>query len=173
MPLFRLGPLQPNVHPDAWIAPNAIVCADVRIGANATVWWNTVIRGDSDTVIVGEDSNIQDNSVMHTDEGFVLTVGRGVTVGHRVILHGCTLGDYAMIGMGSVIMNGAVIGPESIVGAGALVPEGKKFPSRVLLLGSPAKVVRELTEDELAMLRRAAQGYVDKGRAYKNDCHPI
>ena len=142
MPLFRLGPLQPNVHPDAWIAPNAIVCADVRIGANATVWWNTVIRGDSDTVIVGEDSNIQDNSVMHTDEGFVLTVGRGVTVGHRVILHGCTLGDYAMIGMGSVIMNGAVIGPESIVGAGALVPEGKKFPSRVLLLGSPAKVVR-------------------------------
>lgn len=173
MPLFRLGPLQPEVHPSAWIAPNAVVCADVRIGANATIWWNTVVRGDSDRIVISAASNIQDHSMLHTDKGFVLTVGIGVTVGHRVTLHGCTVGDGALIGMGSIVMNGAVIGRESIVGAGALIPEGKIYPERVLILGSPGRVVRELTEEEVARLKSSAQHYVVYGQRYATECTPL
>jgi len=173
MPLYRLGSSQPTVDSSAWVAPNAVICGDVHVGANATIWWSTVIRGESDKIVIGSDSNVQDGSVLHTDPGILLSVGVGVTVGHNVILHGCTIGDYTMVGMGSVVMNKSVIGRESLIGAGALIPEGKSFPDRVLILGSPARVVRDLTDDEIAILHGSAAGYVAKGRRYASECQPI
>ena len=173
MSLFRLGGKQPQLGQNTWVAPNATVIGDVRLGADASVWWNATLRGDNDPIHIGERSNIQDCSVLHTDEGVPMHIGDDVTVGHLVMLHGCTVGDGSLIGIGSVILNRAVIGKGCIVGANTLIPEGKVFPDRVLIVGSPGKVVRELSDDDVARLKASATHYVDNARRYRNDLEAI
>ncbi len=167
MSLFLLGDKRPQIDPSAWIAANATVIGDVRLAANASIWWNAVLRGDNDPIFIGENSNIQDGSVLHTDEGVPMHIGANVTVGHLVMLHGCTVGDGSLIGIGSIVLNRATIGRDSIVGANTLIPEGKTYPERVLIVGSPGKVVRELTDEEVARLRHSAAHYVDNARRYR------
>ena len=156
MPLYQLGSKCPQLHSESWVAPNATLIGDVRMAKNSSIWWNATARGDNDPISIGENSNVQDGSVLHTDEGTPLTIGRDVTVGHMVMLHGCTVGDGSLIGIGSVILNRAVIGKNCIVGANTLIPEGKVYPDRSLIIGSPGKVVRELNDEEVARL--AARG---------------
>ena len=166
MPTYSLGDRRPNLGRDAWVAPNATLIGDVRLGDNASIWWNAVLRGDNDTITIGANSNIQDGSVLHADEGAPLTVGTNVTVGHLVMLHGCTIGEQSLIGIKSVILNNAVIGRHCIIGANSLIPEGKEIPERSLVMGSPGKVVRQLSDEEVARLLLAAQGYVANARRY-------
>ena len=166
MPAYRLGDLAPRLAADVWIAPGAQVIGNVIMGEGASVWFGAMVRGDNEPITIGARSNIQDGSVLHSDPGSPLTIGEGVTVGHKVTLHGCTIGDNALIGIGSIILNRAVIGRDSIVGAGALVPEGKTYPDGVLLLGSPARVVRELTPEQIAGLKRSAEHYVGNARQF-------
>ena len=147
MPIYRIGEKAPQIDASAWIAPNATVIGDVRLAANASIWWNAVLRGDNDPITIGENTNIQDGSVLHTDEGVPLTIGRDVTVGHMVMLHGCTIGDGSLIGIGAIVLNRAVIGKNCLIGANTLIPEGKVIPDRSLVMGSPGKVVRELTDE--------------------------
>ena len=173
MPLFRLGDKTPQLGANAWVAPNATVIGDVRLGANASIWWNATLRGDNDPIEIGDNSNIQDGSVLHTDEGVPMRIGANVTVGHLVMLHGCTIGDGSLIGIGSVILNRAVIGRNSIVGANTLIPEGKVFPDRVLIVGSPGKVVRELSDDEVAKLQKSAAHYVANAERYATTLAPL
>ncbi|MBK1679254.1 gamma carbonic anhydrase family protein [Rhodocyclus tenuis] len=164
MPLYRFGDQRPQVDPQTWIAPDAVLIGDVRLGRNASVWWKAVLRGDNDPITIGEDSNIQDGSVLHTDIGVPLTIGRGVTIGHRVILHGCTIGDGALIGMGATVLNRARIGAQSIVGAHALIAEGKEYPERSLIVGAPGRLIRQLSEEEAAALASGAAHYIEKWR---------
>ncbi|RTL49424.1 MAG: gamma carbonic anhydrase family protein [Rhodocyclaceae bacterium] len=167
MTRYALNDKTPSIHDSAWIAPNAAVIGDVALGDGSSVWWNTVIRGDTDHIAVGERSNIQDGSVLHTDAGIRLQIGRDVTVGHMVMLHGCTVGDNCLIGIGSIVLNRAVIGRNSMVGANTLIPEGKTYPEGVLILGSPGKVVRNLTEEEIARITRSAEHYVANAARYR------
>ncbi|WP_310448794.1 gamma carbonic anhydrase family protein [Sulfuritalea sp.] len=167
MAVYSLGERQPSLGRDAWVAPNATVIGDVRLGDNASIWWNAVLRGDNDTITIGAESNIQDGSVLHVDEGVPLTLGARVTVGHLVMLHGCSIGEESLIGIKSVILNKAVIGRHCIIGANSLIAEGKVIPERSLVMGSPGKVVRELTDEEVARLILAAQGYVENARRYR------
>lgn len=171
MPCYQIGEKQPQCADSAWIAPNATVIGDVQLGENTSIWWNATLRGDNDPITIGANSNIQDNSVLHTDQGVPLAIGANVTVGHLVMLHGCTIGDGSLIGIGSVILNRAVIGKNSIVGANTLIPEGKVFPDGVLIVGSPGKVIRELTEEEIQRLLKSAAHYVDNARRYAHDLH--
>ena len=169
MPLYSLGKLVPLLADGAWAAPSADLIGDVRLGARASVWFGAVIRADNTPIIIGEDSNVQDGTVGHSDAGFPLTIGERVTVGHQAILHGCIIADDCLIGMGARILNGAVIEPECIVGAGALVTEGKRFPPGSLIVGAPARVVREITKDDRQMLRASAAHYAEKAARYRND----
>ncbi len=159
---------QPDlIHPSAFIARGAVVVGAVTLGANASVWFNAVLRGDSESLNIGAGSNIQDGAVCHADPGLPLIIGEGVTVGHRAIVHGAHVGLNSLIGMGAIIMNGAHIGTDCLVGAGALVTEGVVFPARSLILGMPAQLVRPVTDEEIAMMRRTAAEYVEKARAFK------
>ena len=167
MSIYPLGGLSPKIDPDSWIAPNATVIGEVQIAKGASIWWNCTLRGDTDLLSVGENSNIQDNSVLHSDLDMPLTIGRRVTVGHNVILHGCTVGDGSLIGMGATVLNKAVIGNDSLVGACALVTEGKSFPDRSLIVGSPAAAKRELTPEAIAGLGRSADGYTENGKRFR------
>jgi carbonic anhydrase/acetyltransferase-like protein (isoleucine patch superfamily) len=169
MTLYRLGDRKPLLGRDTWIAPNATIIGDVRLGDNASVWWNSVLRGDNDTITIGANCNIQDNCVLHVDAGAPLTVGANVTVGHLVMLHGCTIGEQSLIGIKSVILNGAIIGRHCIIGANSLIAEGKVIPERSLVIGSPGRVVRQLTDEEVARLLLAAQGYVENARRYRSE----
>jgi carbonic anhydrase/acetyltransferase-like protein (isoleucine patch superfamily) len=173
MTVYALGPDQPMVDEQAWVAPNAQVVGRVSLAAGATVWFGAVLRGDNEPIAIGAGSNVQENAVLHTDRGFPLAVGESVTVGHQAMLHGCTIGDGALIGMQAVVLNGAVIGRECLVGAGALVTAGKVFAERSLIVGSPARVLRALTDEEVAGLRRAAQDYVDKGRVFRESLRVV
>lgn len=166
MPLYQISGKHPQIHPSAWISANSIIIGDVRIGAEASVWWSSVIRGDTGPIIIGDGCNIQDGSVLHTDIGIALELESRITVGHRVILHGCSIGAGSMIGMGSVIMNNARIGRQCLVGANTLIPEGKQFPDRVLILGAPGKVARELGEAEIAGLDQSTGSYIEASRRY-------
>jgi len=166
MPQYRLGDLTPQLGDGAWAAPSADLIGDVRLGARASVWFGAVIRADNTPIIVGDESNIQDGAICHSDEGFPLTIGPRVTVGHQAILHGCTVEDDCLIGMGARILNGAVIESECIVGAGALVTEGKRFESGSLIVGAPARVVREVTDEEKRMLRALIGHYAEKAARY-------
>ncbi len=166
MPIYKIDQKTPQIAASAWVAPNATVIGDARLGDNVSIWWNAVLRGDNDPIHIGANSNIQDGSVLHTDEGVPMHIGANVTVGHMVMLHGCTVGDNSLIGIGSVILNRAVIGKHSIVGANTLIPEGKVFPDGVLIVGSPGKVVRDLSEEEKARLQKSADHYVDNARRY-------
>lgn len=172
MAIYSLGERHPVLGRDAWIAPNATVIGDVRLGDKASIWWNAVLRADNDTITIGAESNIQDGSVLHADEGVPLTLGARVTVGHMVMLHGCTIGDETLIGIKSVILNKAVIGRHCIIGANSLIPEGKVIPDRSLVMGSPGKVVRQLSDEEVLWLHGAAQGYVANASRYRAELKP-
>jgi carbonic anhydrase/acetyltransferase-like protein (isoleucine patch superfamily) len=157
-----------TVGDDYWIAPSAIVIGKVRLERNASVWWNAVVRGDNELITIGENSNVQDGCVLHTDPGFPLTIGRNVTVGHLVMLHGCTIGDGALIGIGSVILNGVRIGRNCLIGAKAMIPEGREIPDNSLVLGAPAKVVKVLNADQIEGMQRGAAKYVQNWRRYRD-----
>lgn len=159
------GNTQPTIDPEAFIAEGAVVRGDVRIERNASIWYNAVLRGDVDSIAVGEGSNIQDGCVVHVDRGRPVRIGRNVTVGHGAIVHGCTIGDGTLIGMGAIILNGAVIGEGCIVGAGALVTQGKHIPAGTLVVGSPARTVRAVTPEEREHNLANAQLYVEEARA--------
>lgn len=150
-----------------WVAPNAIVIGNVEIREEASVWFGSVVRGDNEPIVIGERVNIQDNCVLHTDPGYPLTVHRDSTIGHMVMLHGCTIEPGVLVGIGSVILNGAVIGEGSLVGANTLIPEGKVIPPRSLVVGSPGKVVRELTEEQVAGVKAASDRYVKNWQRYE------
>ena len=168
--IYSLGDKQLNKdNLDFWVAPNAVVIGDVSLKKNASVWFGAVLRGDNDPITLGENSNIQDNSVCHTDDGMPLIIGNNVTVGHKVILHSCTVGDNSLIGMGSTVLNKAKIGNNCLVGANALVTEGKEFPDNSLIVGSPAKVKRELTDMEKKIIELSALHYVENMKRYKKD----
>ena len=169
MPVYTLGTNTPQIDPQSWIAPNATVIGQVHLARNVSLWWNVTVRGDTDLISIGENTNIQDGSVLHTDPGIHLTIGRDVTVGHMVMLHGCTIGDGALIGIGSILLNRSVIGKHSLVGANTLIPEGKVFPDRVLIVGSPGKVIRELTDEEVANLPGSAARYVQNWQRYQRE----
>ena len=166
MPLYRIGGVAPQLEDGAWAAPSADLIGDVRLGPRASVWFGAVIRGDNTPIMIGEESNIQDGAIGHSDADFPLTIGARVTVGHQAILHGCTIADDCLIGMGARILNGAVIESECIVGAGALVTEGKRFAAGSLIVGSPARVVRQVTSEERQALRVSAAHYAEKAARY-------
>jgi carbonic anhydrase/acetyltransferase-like protein (isoleucine patch superfamily) len=163
---YRLGDARVETHPQSWVAPNAVLVGKVRLEEGANVWFNAVLRGDNELILVGKNSNVQDGTVMHTDMGYPLTIGTGVTIGHNAMLHGCTVGDYSLIGINAVILNGAKIGKNCIVGAGSVVTEGKVFPDNSLIIGSPAKVVRTLEDTTAAKLAQSAEHYVENSRRY-------
>ena len=167
MPIYSLADKQPVIGTNAWVAPNATIIGNVHLAANSSIWWNAVLRGDNDPIRIGDNSNIQDGSVLHTDDGVPLTVGANVTVGHLVMLHGCTIGAGSLIGIKSVILNGAVIGENSLIGANSLIPEGKIIPPRSLVMGSPGKVVRELSDEEVARIAYSVQLYVANAQRYR------
>jgi carbonic anhydrase/acetyltransferase-like protein (isoleucine patch superfamily) len=166
MPLYALDDVAPTLGQGAWAAPSADLIGDVRLGARASVWFGAVIRADNTPILIGEAANIQDGAVGHSDPGAPLIIGARVTVGHQAILHGCTIGDGALIGMGARVLNGAVIGTHCLVGAGALVTEGKQFEPGMLIVGSPARAIRALTEAEIAALGVSAEHYAQKAAHY-------
>ncbi len=168
MPLYSLADRRPALPPEGryWVAPNASLIGDVRLGPDASVWFGAVLRGDNEPIVVGGRSNIQELSVLHTDKGFPLEIGEDCTIGHNAILHGCSIADGSLVGMGAVVLNGAKIGRGCLIGARALITEGKVFRDHTLILGSPAKEVRELDADAIAGLFGSAKHYVDKWRQY-------
>jgi carbonic anhydrase/acetyltransferase-like protein (isoleucine patch superfamily) len=173
MAVYQLGEHTPKIHETAWVADSAEVIGRVEMAEGASVWFGAVVRGDVEDIRIGRNSNIQDNSVLHADSGIPLTIGDNVTVGHHVMLHGCTVGDGALIGIRSVVLNGARIGRNCIVGAGSVVTEGKSFPDGTLILGVPAKVVRELDPEQIAMMQHGASHYVDNAQRFKAELKRI
>lgn len=173
MTCYALGDLTPQIDPSTFIAAEATLIGAVTLQAGASVWPGAVIRADNAPIVIGENSNIQEGAVLHVDPGKPLRVGRNVTVGHQAMLHGCTIEDGALIGIQAVVLNGAVIGRHSLVGAGALVTEGKTFPERSLILGSPAKVVRTLSDEDVAGLEASARSYTERGRLFRETLRPL
>ena len=167
MAVYEVDGMTPQVDATAWIADSAQVMGNVTIGPDASVWFGCVLRGDTETMTIGEGSNIQDLTVMHADLGMPLTIGKHVTVGHKVMLHGCTIGDGSLIGIGSVVLNGARIGKNCPGGAGSLVTEGKEFPDGSMIMGAPARAVRQLTPEQMQSLRQSAQNYIANARLFR------
>ena len=167
MAIYQLDDLKPALHDTAWVADSAQVMGNVSLAEDCSVWFGVVIRGDTETITIGKGSNIQDNSVLHADVGLPLVIGENVTVGHQVMLHGCTVGDNSLIGIQAVVLNGAKIGKNCLVGAGSLVTEGKQFPDGCMILGSPARAIRQLTPEQIEGLKMSAQHYMDNARRYK------
>jgi len=165
--IYDLEKNLPEISADSWIAPNAIIIGKVKLEKNSSIWFNAVLRGDIEKIVIGENSNIQDGSVLHTDPGCPLTVGKGVTVGHMVMLHGCEISDDTLIGIGSTILNKAKIGKNCIIGANTLVTENKVIPDNSLVLGSPGKVIRKVTDEEIKVIRENAKHYVKNSKRYK------
>ena len=170
--IYSLGTFVPQLKGNNYVAPNATVIGNVVLGKNANVWWNVVIRGDNDCITLGENVNIQDGSVLHTDEGVPLQLEKDVSVGHMAMLHGCTVKEGSLIGIKAVVLNRAVIGRECLIGANSLIPEGKVIPDRSLVVGSPGRVVRLLTGDEVRMIRWISQHYVENAERYLRDLKP-
>ena len=166
---YAIGNKSPQLRGNNFIAPNAVVIGDVVMENNANVWWGVTIRGDNSTITLGENVNVQDGSVLHTDEGVLLTLEKNVSIGHMVMLHGCHVGEGSLIGIKAVVLNNAVIGRDCLIGAGALIAEGKTIPDRSLVLGAPGRVVRQLTDDEVTMLRWIASHYVENAARYQRD----
>jgi len=173
MAIYQLDDHTPQRADSAWVAPSAEVIGKVVLAEDASIWFGAILRGDNEPLTVGRGSNVQDGSVLHSDPGYPLTLGADVTVGHQVMLHGCTVGDGSLVGIQSVVLNGAKIGRHCLVGAGSLVTEGKEFPDGSLIMGSPAKVVRQLTPEQIEGLKRSAQHYVANARRYKNGLKEI
>jgi carbonic anhydrase/acetyltransferase-like protein (isoleucine patch superfamily) len=165
--IYQLGDNIPQIPASAYVAAEATIIGKIIIGENTSIWPGAVLRGDNEPITIGAGSNIQDGAVLHADPGFPLNIGANVTIGHLAMLHGCTINDGALIGIQAVVLNGAVVGKDCLVGAGALVPEGKVFPDRKLIVGAPAKVVRELSDEDIAKMHRAAPGYVKRQEMYK------
>lgn len=168
MAIYQLDDLSPAIHESAWVADSAQVIGHVTLAEDSSVWFGVVVRGDTEPICVGRGSNIQDNCVLHADHGMPLNIGEHVTVGHHVMLHGCTIGDGSLIGIGAVVLNGAKIGKGCLVGAGSLVTEGKEFPDGSMILGSPAKAVKRLSPEQIEDLEMSASNYMDNARRYKN-----
>lgn len=166
---YRLGDSRVEAHPQSWVAPNATLVGKIRLDAGANIWFGAILRGDNELIHIGENSNVQDGSVMHTDMGYPLTLGTGVTVGHNAMLHGCSVGDFSLVGINAVVLNGAKIGKYCIIGANTLIAEGKEIPDGSLVVGSPGKVVRELTEQQKKMLEASAAHYVHNAQRYARD----
>ena len=173
MAIYQFDGHMPSIASDAYVAESATVLGRVTLGARASVWFNASVRGDNDDIVIGAGSNVQDGAVLHVDPGYPMAIGERVSIGHQAMLHGCSVGDGTLIGIQAIVLNGAVIGPDSLVGAGSLVTEGKRFPARSLILGSPAKVVRELTEKDLATLKSAADSYVRRCARYRDSLRRI
>ena len=167
MAIYELDGIAPRIDGSAWVADSAQVMGNVELAEGASIWFGAIVRGDTEEIRVGRNSNVQDGSVLHTDHEKPLTIGDDVTVGHKVMLHGCTIGDGSLIGIGAVVLNGAKIGKGCLVGAGSLVTEGKEFPDGSMIVGSPARVVKQLTPEQLGKLRLSAQHYVENGRRFK------
>lgn len=174
MPVYSLDGHNPQFEERTsnWIAPDATLVGKVIIGRNVSLWFGVVLRGDNEPITIGANTNVQEHCVMHTDMGFPLTVGEGCTIGHRAMLHGCTIGDNSLIGIGAIVLNGAKIGKNSLVGAGALVTEGKEFPDNALIVGSPARVIRLLDDAAIARLKQSAKTYVEKGQVFMRGMEP-
>ena len=168
MAIFAIDGISPSIDPTAWIAPDAQVMGRVTLGADVGIWFGSVLRGDNEPILIGAGSNVQELTVMHTDPGCPLTIGEGCTIGHRAILHGCTIGDNSLVGMGAIVLNGARIGRDCLVGAGALVTERKEFPDGSLIVGSPARAVRQLDAAAIEGLRLSAAHYVANARRFGN-----
>ena len=167
MAIYQIGDDAPQIAATSWVADSAQVIGRVKLAEGASVWYGCVLRGDNDWIVIGERSNVQDGSVLHTDFGYPLTLGADVTVGHQVMLHGCTVGDGSLIGIQAVVLNGARIGRNCLVGSGSVVTEGKEFPDNCLILGSPAKVVREISPEQAARMRRGALHYVESAERHR------
>lgn len=173
MPIYQLGEHAPVIDPSAYLSDSANIIGKVDIGAHASIWFEVTIRGDNEPISVGENSNVQEGCVLHTDPGYPLTIGKNVTVGHQAVLHGCTILEGALIGIQTVILNGAKIGKNCLVGAGALVTEGKEFPDNSLIIGSPARAVRTLTEEDIERLHGNTRNYVERGKFFKTNLKRI
>jgi carbonic anhydrase/acetyltransferase-like protein (isoleucine patch superfamily) len=169
MPVYALGAHAPNIHPQTWIAPNASVIGQVDLEKNVSIWWHCTLRGDIERLRVGENTNVQDGSVLHTDPGLEVNIGRDVTIGHRAIIHGCTVGDGCLIGMGATLLNRSVIGKACLIGANTLIPEGKVIPDRSLVVGAPGRIVRQLTEGEVEAILHGARRYVENWQRYQQE----
>jgi carbonic anhydrase/acetyltransferase-like protein (isoleucine patch superfamily) len=175
MPIYALDGVEPELPPEGecWVAPTAILVGRVRLLRGASIWWGAVLRGDNDWITVGENSNVQDLCVLHTDPGQPVKIGSNCTVGHRVIVHSATIGDGSLVGMGSTLLNRSRLGNNCLVGANALVTEGKEFPDRSMILGSPARATRSLSESELAMLKMSSEFYLSNHRRYRNELRQL
>lgn len=174
MSIYALGERMPKLPEGfVWIAGSAAVIGTVELGEDVGIWFNAVLRGDNEPIVIGAATNIQENCVLHTDIGYPLNVGRGCTVGHKAMLHGCTIGDNSLIGMGATILNGATVGRNCLVGAGALITEGKAIPDNSLVLGAPAKVVRTLDTSAEAMLKASAAHYVENARRFSKELRRV
>ncbi len=173
MTIYALGETRPTCHEDSWVAPDANVIGNVVLEEAASVWFCATLRGDNEQILVGAGSNVQENCVFHTDMGFPLTIGAGCTIGHKVMLHGCTIGDNSLIGMGATILNGAKIGKNCLIGAGALITEGKEIPENSLVMGVPGKVVKTLDAQAEQMLKISALHYQDNMRRFRSDLKEI
>lgn len=171
--LYSLADAAPRIDPDAWIAPGCHIMGHVTVGAQASVWFGAVLRGDNEMITLGDGTNVQENSVLHTDMGYPLTIGAGCTVGHKAMLHGCTIGDNSLIGMGATVLNGAVIGNNCLIGAGALITEGKVIPDGSLVMGVPGKVVRELDAAAIVGLQASALNYINNAARFRRDLKEI
>ena len=173
MAIYELQGDAPRIDDSAWVADSAQVMGNVTLAADASIWFGAVVRGDTETIRVGQRTNIQDLSVLHADVGMPLSIGDDVTVGHQVMLHGCTIGDGSLIGIGAIVLNGAKIGKGCLVGAGSLVTEGKEFPDGSMIMGTPAKVVRQLTPEQLQGLLQSAQHYVSNAQRFRTGLKKI
>ncbi|MDP5360476.1 MAG: gamma carbonic anhydrase family protein [Paracoccaceae bacterium] len=173
MSLFALGDRAPFVAADAWVAPGCYVIGTVVLEARTSIWFGSTLRGDNECITIGAGSNVQENSVLHTDIGFPLTIGAGCTIGHKAMLHGCTIGENSLIGMGATVLNGAVIGKNCLIGAGALITEGKTIPDGSLVMGAPGKVVRMLDEAAIEGLKNSARHYQDNAARFVRDLKPL
>ena len=175
MPIYAIDDIEPRFadRASSFIAPDATLIGRVEIGRDAGVWFGAVLRGDNEAIVIGDGSNVQAHTVMHTDMGFPLTIGAGCTIGHKVMLHGCTIGDNSLIGMGAIVLNGARIGANSLVGAGALVTEGKEFPDGSLIVGTPARAVRTLDADAIERIRWSASHYVANAKRFLQGFRPV
>ena len=173
MAIYQLGDKKPVIPASCYVAENATIIGDVTLGERVSILFGAVLRGDNDPITIGDDSNVQDNCVLHSDPGLPLTIGKGVTIGHQAMLHGCTVGDGSMIGIAAVVLNATVIGKECLVGASAVVTERKSFPDRSVIFGSPARVAREASEDNITRIRTDTLSYVHRGKQFKTDLKRI
>jgi carbonic anhydrase/acetyltransferase-like protein (isoleucine patch superfamily) len=173
MPIYALDGVMPKIADGCWVAPDAVLIGKVQLMKGASVWFGAVLRGDNDGIIVGEDSNVQDHSIIHADPGLPVTIGRGVTIGHRVIVHSASIGENCLIGMGAILLNGARVGNNCLVGAGALLTEGKAYEDGRLILGSPARAMRDLTPEQVAGIGTSAEIYVKNARRYAERLTPV